>query len=216
MALLVWVYYSFQDYYIINKKHISLSVLKTLTTIKTLFNHSTLRKIYLLNFIIFFSVMGLYRVVPLYIVDRWHPSLHIYAILIAYVSLICFFSNLIFLGNLAKYFSPKKLLSVLLFFGGLIVIMIVIPDNFHWIWLTYGLAVIPTVMALPICTSWLSGQVSSQELGQVLGNNQALLVLGEASSAAIGGLIAAIFIPLPIILIGIILLMTGAIIGLLM
>jgi hypothetical protein len=50
--------------------------------------------------------------------------------------------------------------------------------------------------------------ISSQQ-GQALGNNQALLVLGESSSAAIGGLIAAIMIPLPIIIMGIILLITG-------
>jgi len=44
----------------------------------------------------------------------------------------------------------------------------------------------------------------------VLGNNQALLVLGEASSAAIGGLIAAMMIPLPVIVMGVILLITAA------
>jgi predicted MFS family arabinose efflux permease len=68
-------------------------------------------------------------------------------------------------------------------------------------------------MALPTCTTWLSQHVSSNEQGQVLGNNQALLVLGESSSAAIGGLIAAIKISLPIIVMGVILLMTGIIIS---
>lgn len=68
-------------------------------------------------------------------------------------------------------------------------------------------------MALPTCTTWLSEKVSSNEQGQVLGNNQALLVLGESTSAAIGGLIAAIWIPLPIILVDVILLVTGMVIA---
>lgn len=50
-------------------------------------------------------------------------------------------------------------------------------------------------MALPTCTTWLSQHAEPKEQGQVMGNNQSLLVLGEASSAAIGGLIAAIRIP---------------------
>jgi predicted MFS family arabinose efflux permease len=87
--------------------------------------------------------------------------------------------------------------------------MIIVPSHFAWIWLVYGAAVIPTVMALPTCTTWLSQHVISSQQGQALGNNQALLVLGESSSAAIGGLIAAIMIPLSIIIMGIILLITG-------
>ncbi len=105
-----------------------------------------------------------------------------------------------------------KLLSSLLLLGGLLVIMIIIPKHFSWIWLVYGLAVIPTVMALPTCTAWLSHHVTAKEQGQALGNNQALLVLGEASSAAMGGIIAAINISLPILLMGIILLIAGIIV----
>jgi predicted MFS family arabinose efflux permease len=97
----------------------------------------------------------------------------------------------------------------LLIFSSIFIFLIVIPQNFHWIWLTYGLAMIPTVMALTTCTTWLSSKADSSEQGQVLGNNQALLVLGEASSAAIGGLVAAINIALPIITIGGILLIAS-------
>ena len=89
--------------------------------------------------------------------------------------------------------------------SAVMVMCIVIPVDFSWIWLAYGLAVMPAAMALATCTTWLSNQVSHKEQGQILGNNQALLVLGESSSAAVGGLIAAILIPLPIIVMGCIL-----------
>lgn len=207
-CLFIWIFYSLDDQFIAYKKG-PIKILTSLIAIKSIFNQPKLYKIYIINFLIFFSVQGLYRVVPLYVENEWKPSLHTYTFLIAFVSLLCFLANLFILGRLAKHFSTQKFLSSLLLLGGLLVILITLPNHFNWIWLTYGMAVIPTVMALPICTIWLSEQVASSEQGQVLGNNQALLVLGESTSAAIGGLIAAIFIPLPIIVMGIILLITG-------
>lgn len=123
--------------------------------------------------------------------------------------MVCFLVNLFILDKLAKRYTTKNFLSALLIIGGILTFIVVLPTHFNWIWLTFGLAAIPTVMALPTCTTWLSKHVGSNEQGQALGNNQALLVLGEASSAAIGGAIAAIIIPLPIVLIGALLIGTG-------
>ncbi len=207
LFVLFWVGISFEDSYKPSQRQ-SLKLFQSITAIKSLFTDAKLFKFYLINFLIFFAVQGLYRVVPLYTVDTWHPTLLTFSILISYVSLLCFFANLVLLDRASKLFSNKSLLVSLLAIGGLLVISIVLPVNFHWIWLTYGAAVIPTVMALPICTALLSKQASPNEQGQVLGNNQALLVLGEASSAAIGGLLAAIYIPLPVIFMGCVLLGT--------
>jgi len=113
------------------------------------------------------------------------------------------------MGPLSKRFSTEKLLSALLLFGGISAIVIVIPDSFSWIWLTYGIAVMPTVMLLTVCTTLLSNQASIEEQGQVLGNNQALLVLGECLSASIGGLISAIMIQLPVVVMGLLLLLAN-------
>jgi len=87
-----------------------------------------------------------------------------------------------------------------------LVILLVAYQQIIWFWILFGLAVIPTVMILPTCTTWLSQQASNTEQGTVLGNNQALLVLGEATAAALGGFLAAIALPLPLILMGVILL----------
>lgn len=206
-----WISISFTDQYTSNSKT-PINILTSVTAIKSIFHQPRLYKIYLINFIIFFAVQGLYRVVPLYVVDHWHPSLAIYSLLLSFVSLLCFIANLAFLGRFAKIFTTQKLLSYLLLLGGLLVILIPIPQNFVWLWIIFGAAVIPTIMALPTCTTWLSQQVSSREQGQVLGNNQALLVLGESSSAALGGIIAAILIYLPITINGLLLLSAGIII----
>ncbi len=131
---------------------------------------------------------------------------HTFTLLIAYVSTLCPVANVFVMGWAAKKFKTQQLLRGLPLFTGISTIVIVIPHHFSWIWLTYGIAAIPTVMLLTTCTTWLSNQATKDEQGQVLGNNQALLVLRECLSAAIGGLIAAIMIPLPIVVMGIILL----------
>ncbi len=210
LCLMAWIFWGFKEHPVTNNRS-SLNIIKSLTAIKSIFDNQKLYKIYMINFLIFFSVMGLFRVVPLYVMDEWKPSLHTYAFLISFVSFLCFISNLSILKQLAKRFAPKILLTGLLLLGGLLIILIVIPNQFHWIWLTFGLAVVPAVMALPTCTTWLSEEASVKEQGQVLGNNQALLALGESTSAAIGGIIAAIWIPLPVILLGAILVVTGII-----
>ena len=208
LFLSLWIGYSLQDNYRPHKE-VPIKLIEAVTAMKTIFNRPKLRKIYLINFLIFFAILGLYRVAPIYVVDTWHPALHIYTLLISFVSVLCLLANLLLIGRLAKKFTTQKLLFGLLLFSSLFIIIMIIPEHFSWIWLTYGLAVIPTVMALTTCTAWISHHASAEEQGQVLGNNQALLVLGEAASAAIGGLIAAINVSLPIIVMGIILLIAG-------
>ncbi|MGQ3888585.1 hypothetical protein ACQUW5_06075 [Legionella sp. CNM-1927-20] len=91
------------------------------------------------------------RVVPLYIENTWTISLHTFSLLLSFVSLMCFLANLVILEKLASHYPTKVLLSGLFFFSTLAVLLIVLTMNFNWIWLTYGLAIIPTVMTLPIC-----------------------------------------------------------------
>ena len=180
--------------------------LNPLYAIKTLISQRQLRRIYSINFAIFFAVQGLYRIMPIYIVNTWHPTVVTYTLIIAYVSSLCLIANFFFTSRLAKSFTAHKLLIALNLFGGIAVLLIVLPENFSSIWITYGFAVIPTVMTLAISTSWLSGHANSADQGQVMGNNQALLVLGEASSAVVGGFLSAMNTALPIIMMGVILL----------
>ncbi|STX51002.1 transporter of the major facilitator superfamily (MFS) [Legionella busanensis] len=210
--LIIWIYQSFDEHSSVPNKIEKIKFTKSLLSIKSVFQNSKLRRIYLINFLIFFSVQGLYRVVPLYIEDTWTISLHTFSLLISFVSFMCFIANLLILEKLASRYPTKVLLSGLLFFSGLSILLIVLPKDFNWIWLTYGIVAIPTVMALPTCTTWLSEHVLAKEQGQALGNNQALLVFGEASSAALGGMVAAIMVPLPIIMTACILLVTGVLV----
>ncbi len=184
-----------------------------LLNLKTVFTDKTLRPMYAINFLIFLAVFGLYRLIPIYQIDRWHVGVHIVTLFIAYISTICLVANLFFTGPLTKRFALQPLLIGLTAIGGITICTIVIPHQFHWIWLSAGLAVIPTVIAISVCTTWISNAASRENQGKVLGNNQALLVLAESTSAVAGGMLAAFITWLPIVVSGVILI---AVAGLLM
>ncbi|MCH9692471.1 MAG: MFS transporter [Gammaproteobacteria bacterium] len=208
--LIVWVAVKFDEQNNKVRPQNKVAIFASLNAFKDIFSRSIFYKIYLINFCIFFAVQGLYRVVPLYVVDTWDPSLKALSWLIAFVSFICFSANLFLLKPLARCFNSKQLLTVLLISGGILVIMLTLPANFSVIWLMYGLAAIPTVMALPTCTVLLTQHIEhGKGQSQILGNNQALLVLAEASSAALGGVLAAVLVSLPIISMGVILIIAG-------
>ncbi len=57
-------------------------------------------------------------------------------------------------------------------------------------------------LALAACPTILSNAVSMERQGRVLGNNQALQVGAESLSAVAGGAMAALFVPLPLIAFG--------------
>jgi DHA1 family tetracycline resistance protein-like MFS transporter len=211
IPLLVWI-----KYYVTlpekNIQHKSLQLLSAITSMRSLFNRPKLRFFYAINFIVFFAIQGLYRVVPMYVQDVWHPTIQVFTGLISFVSFLCLLANLFLIGPLAKRFSTKALLISFLVFSGVFVFTIIIPKTFSWIWLTFGLAALPTVIALTASTTWLSHHADTDEQGQVLGNNQALLVLAEASSSAVGGAIAAVHVSLPIIIMGTLLLLSAGIV----
>ena len=90
---------------------------------------------------------------------------------------------------------------------------ITFPEQLGSIWITGGLTTLIGTFALAACPTILSNAVSSERQGRVMGNNQALQVGAESLSAAIGGALAGILIPLPLIAFGILLIGVGLLIA---
>lgn len=188
--------------------------LEAFTNLITIFTDNDIRRIYFINFLIFFAVMGSYRVVSMYMIDEWHTPVHMVSIMISYISFVCMLANLFLMAPLTARFPLKKLLMYLTAIGGLSILSIVIPKNFNWLWLTFGFTMIPTVLALSVCATWLSSSVERSRQGRALGNNQALFVLAESTAAIVGGSLAAIMIKLPTIATGVLLLVAALLIAL--
>jgi hypothetical protein len=97
--------------------------------------------------------------------------------------------------------------------AGVAMISITFPSQLGSIWITGGLTTLIGTLALAACPTVLSNAVSAEQQGRVMGNNQALQVGAESLSAAIGGALAGILIPLPLVGFGILLIGAGLVLA---
>jgi DHA1 family tetracycline resistance protein-like MFS transporter len=169
------------------------------TNMLAIFMPGRIRIIYLVNFLIYFSIFGFFRSYPMYLVDSYHMGVGRVSDFIAWVAVPIVFANLWLTGYLAKRFPPRRITiySTLLF--GILTFVIILPSYEGALWVTLFLPGLALAVALPACASMLSLMVSADEQGGVLGNNQSLQVGAEALSGFAAGLLAALVIELPLI-----------------
>ncbi len=175
------------------------SYFEAFTNMLTIFTAGRIRIIYLVNFLIYFSIFGFFRAYPMYLVDRYQMGVAGVSDFIAWVAVPIVLANLWITGYLAKRFSARTvtIYSTLLF--GILMSAIVVPAHEGALWVTLFLPGLALAVALPACASMLSLMVSADEQGGVLGNNQSLQVGAEALSGLAAGLLAAIAFKLPLI-----------------
>jgi DHA1 family tetracycline resistance protein-like MFS transporter len=168
------------------------------TNMLSIFKPARIRIIYLVNFLIYFSIFGFFRSYPMYLVDRYHMGVGRVSDFIAWVAVPIVFANLWLTGYLAKRFPPRgiTIYSTLLF--GVLTFVIILPSYEGALWVTLFLPGLALAVALPACASMLSLMVSADEQGGVLGNNQSLQVGAEALSGFAAGMLAAIVIEMPL------------------
>jgi predicted MFS family arabinose efflux permease len=135
-------------------------------------------------------------------VDKWSFDVGKVTFYYAYLAVLGTIANLFIYQPLSRKFSLKTFITLTAVAGGLFVASIVVPDSETSYWFTAGPATIFLVMTMAACSAYLSGLVSGERQGRVLGNNLALQVGAESLSAALGGLLAAALIPLPLLTYG--------------
>ena len=169
------------------------------TNMLSIFTAGRIRVVYLVNFLIYFSIFGFFRSYPMYLVDRYHMGVGRVSDFIAWVAVPIVLANLWLTGYLAKRSSARKITicSTLLF--GALTFVIILPPQEGALWVTLFLPGLALAVALPACASMLSLMVSADEQGSVLGNNQSLQVGAEAFSGFAAGLLAAFALRLPLI-----------------
>jgi predicted MFS family arabinose efflux permease len=130
---------------------------------------------------------------------------------IAWVAVPIVLTNLGLTGFFSRHFSPRVLTLGTAFLTGIFMILIIVPPYVNSLWITLFLTASTIALCLPSCSSMLSLAASKEEQGSAMGNNQSLQVGAEALSSILGGLIAAIFVKLSLIIFGLIALVSGGI-----
>jgi DHA1 family tetracycline resistance protein-like MFS transporter len=182
---------------------------KTFTNLATVLTDRPIRRVYLVNFLLYLSAFGFWRVIQIYMVDKWSFDVGKVTFYYAYLAVLGTIANLFIYQPLSRKFTLKTFITLTAVAGGLFVAAVVVPKSETSYWFTAGPATIFLVMTMAACSAYISGLVSGERQGRVLGNNLAIQVGAESLSALLGGLLAAYLIPLPLLTYGIIAVLGG-------
>jgi len=197
-----WILRSFHDAFKPNAGE-PVDYFKTFTNLLTVFTDRPIRKVYLVNFLIYLSMFGFFRVVQMYMVDKWNFRVDSVTFYYSYLAVMAGIANTFFFAPLSRRLTLKSITIWAGIVSGLFIVSIVVPNAEFFYWFTAGPASFIGVLAIAACGTYLSTLVGPERQGRVLGNNLALQVGAESISAALGGFLAAVLIPLPLITYGI-------------
>ncbi len=181
-------------------KETPISYLQAFTNLKSVFTNRDVRVLYLTNFIVYLAIFGFFRCYPMYLVDEFKMGVAKVSNFIAWVAVPIILTNLWLTGFLSRKFSSGAIASVSALFLALFTASILLPRSENGLWVPLFLAALSLALLLPSCAALLSNRVGREEQGRALGNNQSLQVGAEAASGALGGLLAAVWIPLPLLI----------------
>lgn len=182
---------------------------KTFTNLATVLTDRPIRRVYLVNFLLYLSAFGFWRVIQIYMVDKWSFDVGKVTFYYAYLAVLGTIANLFIYQPLSRKFTLKTFIVLTAVAGGLFVAAVVVPKSETSYWFTAGPATIFLVMTMAACSAYISGLVSGERQGRVLGNNLAIQVGAESLSALLGGFLAAYLIPLPLLTYGLVAVLGG-------
>jgi MFS family permease len=211
-ATLVWIGISFRETHPPEKDK-RFDAFAALTNLGTVFTDRPIRRLYLINFLIYLGLFGYFRMVLVYMVDHWHTTVDQTTLIYSGLALISAVASFGLMAPLTRQFGLNRLAVASAILAGVTMISITFPAQLGSIWITGGLTTLIGTLALAACPTVLSNAVSAERQGRVMGNNQALQVGAESLSAAIGGALAGILIPLPLVAFGILLIGAGLVLA---
>ena len=173
--------------------------LESFTNLARVFTDRRLRPLYLVNFVLYLSIFGFFRVYPMYLVDEFHMGVGTVSEYVAFVAVPIVIANVWLVGALSRHARPRTMVLYSALAMGLLMAVIVIPKSTAALWLTLGATALALAICLPSCAAMLSLAASDQEQGRAMGNNQSMQVGAESLSGLAGGALAAILITLPLL-----------------
>jgi predicted MFS family arabinose efflux permease len=177
------------------------------------FTDRPIRRLYLINFLIYLGLFGYFRMVLVYMVDHWHTTVDQTTLIYSGLALISAVASFGLMAPLTRKLGLNRVAVSSAILAGVAMISITFPSQLGSIWITGGLTTLIGTLALAACPTVLSNAVSTERQGRVMGNNQALQVGAESLSAAIGGALAGILIPLPLVAFGVLLIGAGLVLA---
>jgi DHA1 family tetracycline resistance protein-like MFS transporter len=218
VAVLVWLQFAFVETLPAERRQHA-PVLRSLSGLSEVFTDAKLRRLYLANFLAYVSVMGFGRVITIYLVDTWQLSVGKVAACYSALAVGAGIANFLLTPRLSRKMSMRTLAVGCLAIGGVAVAAVVIPGQLG---MSGSLAIAVVIIAvagvvlaisLAAVAAVLSAAAPDARQGKVMGNNAALLVLGEVVGVSGGAFIAGIRTWLPLLVLAVLAVVAGALIG---
>lgn len=181
-----------------------ISYFDAFTNLMGIFTANRIRVLFLVNFLLYLAIFGFFRCYPMYLVDEFRLGVSKVSEFIAWVAVPIVIANLWLTGFLAQRFSPKAMTICSAILTGIFMFIIVTPKSENALWITLFLTALALAVCLPSCATMISISVSGAQQGRVMGDNQSLQVGAEALSGFIGGLLAAVLVKLPLIVLAVV------------
>ncbi len=204
IAVLIWLQFSFTETLPAHSRRPA-PLMRSLSGLNEVVTDAMLRRQYIANFLAYAAVMGFGRVITIYLVDEWHLSVGKVTACYSVLAVGAGFANFILTPRLSRRMSMRTLAMGCLAVGAATMVATVIPAA---VGMAGSLAVAVTIAALACVVlaislaavaAVLSAAAPAERQGTVMGNNAALLVLGEVVGVSGGAFIAGISSALPLL-----------------
>ena len=173
-----------------------------LASMAVVFTAVRLRRFYAVNFLIYIAIFGFFRSYPMYLVDRFHLGVSAVSEFVAWVGVPIVLANLGVTGWLTRLVSVRRLTIWSAALTGICMVAIVLPSGKAALWPILFCTAAALAVCLPSCATLLSNAAEGEDQGRVMGSNQAIQVGAEALSGVAAGLLAAVVIKLPLVVLG--------------
>jgi DHA1 family tetracycline resistance protein-like MFS transporter len=218
VAVLAWLQSAFAETLPQDRRRRA-PALRSLSGLGEVFTDLKLRRLYLANFLAYISVMGFGRVITIYLVDTWHLSVAKVAACYSVLAVGAGIANFVLTPRLSRRMRMRTVAVGCLALGGVAMGAVVIPDavglagSLAVALLAVAVAGVLLAISLTAVAAVLSAAAPAERQGTVMGNNAALLVLGEVVGVSGGAFIAGIDTALPILVLAGLAVVACALIG---
>ena len=189
---------------------------ESLASLLAVFSDRRRRRFYGINFLLYLAIFGFFRSYPMYLVDEFRLDVSAVSEFVAWVGLPIVLVNLWLTGFLTGRLPIKTITIASGLLTGLFMIALILPRGEAGLWPLLFLAGAALAVCLPSCATLLSNAADPAEQGRAMGNNQAIQVGAEALSGLAAGLLAALLVKLPLIVLGAVSILAGILVALLL
>lgn len=163
-----------------------------------------LQRLYGVNFMLYLAIYGFFRCYPMYLVEEFRMGVSQVSEFIAWVAVPIVIANLWLTDFLTRRASTRRIVIVSAVLTGLFMLVVTLPLQMDTLWGTLFLAALALAVCLPACATMISTAATADEQGRAMGTNQSLQVGAEALSGLLGGVLAAVHVPLPLVVLGLV------------